>query len=108
MKEDHPKKQRIGMSCALLTITLISNSQTYSAEVDPTEILVVAKFSGFCGAISQMHDFQQVTKMPGGDEFVSRFLATEAARLGLNVKKMLENCAHSAQIYDALQRAGKK
>ena len=46
------------------------------------ELMVVAKATGMCGVFSQMANFQEATKMPGGDEFIVRFIKTEAALLG--------------------------
>lgn len=56
------------------------------------EIMALAKASGACGIFRQMIQFQADTEMPGGDEFVARFLATEAARLGHTPKSYLDQC----------------
>ena len=65
-------------------------------------VLSVGKFSGACGIFSQMENFQKETQMPGGDEFVSGFLAAEAARLDMKREEMLENCLHSNAAYKTL------
>ena len=73
------------------------------------DLMVSAKFSGGCGIITQMAAFQESTKMPGGDEFLGRFLKTESARLGMSLKQYLEQCRQSTEIYqayyDELERA---
>ena len=63
------------------------------------EILVVSKFTGLCGAIHQMIGFQETTKMPGGDEFVVRFVAVETARLGMSAQEFMDQCATSINRY---------
>ena len=63
------------------------------------DLLIASKFSGGCGIIIQMATFQQSTKMPGGDEFLERFLKTESARVGMTVKNYLEQCRTSSEIY---------
>lgn len=68
-------------------------------------LLAMAKYAGFCGAIIGMHGFQQSTKMPGGDEFFSRFVNTEAARQGLSVQQMMTQCEASIAGYDKLMAA---
>jgi hypothetical protein len=69
---------------------------------DARDMLVVAKYAGFCGAIIGIYNFQQATKMAGGDEFVARFIATEAARLGTTVEKIVANCQASIKSYDEI------
>jgi len=79
-----------------------------SAVADDTQvegILAMAKYAGFCGAIIGMYGFQKSTKMPGGDEFLARFVATEAARLGVTLDKLMENCRGSISGYDELMAA---
>lgn len=63
------------------------------------ELLIVAKATGMCGTIKQLTAFQESTKMPGGDEFILRFLNTEVARLGKTVPQFLNECQSSVAIY---------
>ena len=55
-------------------------------------MMVVAKATGMCGVLSQLIRFQDTTKMQGGDEFIMRFLNTEAARLGHTVDSFVGQC----------------
>jgi hypothetical protein len=55
-------------------------------------MMVVAKATGMCGVLSQLARFQETTKMEGGDEFIMRFLNTEAARLGHTVQSYIGQC----------------
>ena len=55
-------------------------------------LLVTAKAAGMCGVFSQMANFQETTKMPGGDEFIVRFFSTEAARLGHTLESFMQQC----------------
>jgi hypothetical protein len=63
------------------------------------EMLVVAKATGMCGVFNQLITFQQATKMEGGDDFLMRFLNTEAARLGLTLKALTGQCPEWVQTY---------
>jgi len=63
------------------------------------DLLIVAKATGMCGTIKQLTAFQESTKMPGGDEFILRFVNTEAARLGKTVPQFLSECQSSVGIY---------
>jgi hypothetical protein len=53
-------------------------------ELSSQGILAIAKMAGACGILDSMIQMQKTTKMPGGDEFVTRFWSVEAARLGMN------------------------
>lgn len=55
-------------------------------------LLVVGKFTGLCGALDEMVRLQAELKMPGGDEFVSRFWAVTAAKQGLTVEALSTQC----------------
>ena len=56
---------------------------------DVQAILVQAKMTGWCGAVNMMIVFQGTTNMQGGTEFLSRYLNTEASRLGFKNKEEL-------------------
>jgi hypothetical protein len=62
-------------------------------------MMVVAKATGMCGVLSQLVRFQETTKMKGGDEFVMRFLNTEAARLGHTVESYIGQCPDIVEKY---------
>lgn len=66
--------------------------------------LINAKLAGACGAYKQMADFQAATQMPGGDEFVNRFGATELARLGMTAPQFLELCEKAINNYNAMSK----
>ena len=61
--------------------------------------MVASKATGMCGAIKQMTAFQESTQMPSGNEFLLRFLNTEAARLGKTLPEFLHGCTTSVKIY---------
>ncbi|ECS5094829.1 hypothetical protein ACDA25_003469 [Salmonella enterica subsp. enterica serovar Schwarzengrund] len=86
----------------LLCLSSIANAETKSDDSSFDEIqglMIASKMAGMCGAIKQMATFQESTKMPGGDEFLQRFLTTEQARLGMNPQEFLEACQKSISIY---------
>lgn len=62
--------------------------------------LVSAKISGGCTILVQMNDFQKSTKMPGGDQFLERFLGMESARLGLTIAQYVQTCADADRVYE--------
>ncbi|MDH5479587.1 MAG: hypothetical protein OEX11_02350 [Nitrosomonas sp.] len=71
------------------------------------DMMVVAKAAGMCGVFSQMVNFQKTIKMPGGDEFIVRFLSTEAARLGHTLESFMAQCPQVVEIYDTnMERLG--
>jgi len=74
-------------------------------ELSAQGVLATAKFAGACGILDSMITFQKTTRMPGGDEFVARFWAVEATRLGLSVKDMSGRCDQSIIAYDKLWKA---
>ncbi len=52
-----------------------------------------------CGTIKQLSAFQETTKMPGGDDFLLRFLNTEVARLGKTLPQFLKESEAAVSIY---------
>jgi hypothetical protein len=71
----------------------------------PQKMLAVAKMAGACGILDSMIQLQSTTKMQGGDEFVARFWAVEAARLGLTVVQLSETCTKTVKAYDQVWKA---
>ena len=65
------------------------------------EMMVVAKATGMCGVFSQMVSFQEATKMPGGDDFIVRFMNTEAVRLGHTLESFLSQCQTAVERYNS-------
>jgi hypothetical protein len=85
----------------LLFLPVLLNAEE-SKQNDWSEIvgmMVVAKATGMCGALSQLVTFQDTTKMKGGDEFIMRFLETEAARLGYTVDSFVSQCPDVTKKY---------
>ena len=68
------------------------------------EMMIVAKATGMCGTFSQMANFQQTTKMKGGDEFVVRFITTEATRLGYTLESFMAQCPDLVEKYSAYMK----
>lgn len=65
-------------------------------------IMYSAKMAGMCGNIQQMMEFQESTNMAGGDEFIARFVKTEAARLGYTNEQLIASCEYAATTYKTL------
>ncbi|GAA5446115.1 hypothetical protein Misp06_04324 [Microbulbifer sp. NBRC 101763] len=68
------------------------------------DMMIVAKATGMCGVLSQLINFQQTTKMAGGDEFLVRFLNTEAARLGHTTESMVGQCPAVVEKYNSTMK----
>jgi hypothetical protein len=68
------------------------------------EMMVVAKATGMCGVFSQMANFQEATKMAGGDEFVVRFIKTEAVRLGHTLESFMAQCPPVIEKYNSTMK----
>ena len=84
----------------ILSIFVSSNSLAKDYENDTlVDLLIFAKATGMCGTIKQMVVFQEITKMPGGDEFIMRFLNTEMARLDKTLPQFLKECEFSISEY---------
>jgi hypothetical protein len=84
-----------------------SFSKAEEKQDDMSEIIgmmVVAKATGICGVLSQMINFQETTKMSGGDEFIMRFLNTEAARLGKTVNDYVGDCPVIIEKYNGYMK----
>lgn len=94
------------MKLQILMIAVLSASVTSAAPGDNDFIdeikgyMAIGKLSGLCGAIKQMIDFQDTTKVDGGDKFVQRFVFAETARLGYSVEEFGEVCKVSVKKYD--------
>lgn len=88
-----------------LLLLILSVSVGWSVEkkedIDTVmQMMVSAKFSGGCGIIGQMMEFQSSTKMDGGDAFILRFLNTESARLGFTLDQYIQYCKDSNALYE--------
>ncbi len=89
------------MITMLALITFSMNAHA-GEEVDVQGILAIAKMTGACGIMDSMIKLQTSTKMPGGDEFVTRFWEVEAARLGMTVQEMSDQCDKATISYNEL------
>lgn len=90
-------------SLALTAVSIPSHAD--SADLDAQTMLVIAKYSGGCGILNQMAQFQGTTKMAGGTEFLARFLATEAARLGTTPSEYMARCKTAIETYNGVFEA---
>ncbi len=83
-----------------LAILFSSNLAQADDEGNTLGILAASKIAGACGILDSMIYFQKTTKMAGGDEFVSRFWAAEAARLGISMQEYSDQCDRAIIMYD--------
>jgi hypothetical protein len=91
----------VAMSLVAAT-SVPSNAADDSSEKGP---LSVAKMAGGCAMLNSMIQLQKTTKLPGGDEFVSRFWSVEAARLGYSVDKLSSMCRLSEAAFNRMWAA---
>ena len=85
-----------GLLPACLFLTSVSANENDAVK----SMLIAAKATGMCGTFAQLTRFQESTQMPGGDEFIVRFLNTEAARLGKTLPQFMEECQVVVEIYN--------
>ncbi|MDL1863169.1 hypothetical protein FBR04_19385 [Betaproteobacteria bacterium PRO7] len=71
-------------------------------------LLSIAKMAGACGILDSMINLQRTTKLPGGDDFVVRMWAVEAARLGMTVQQLSDTCNRTVEAYNRLWAAGEE
>lgn len=87
----------------IVVLLVVLSTSASAKEVEENDsavsMLVISKMTGLCGAISQMARFQESTKMNGGDEFLSRFVGTEVARLGFTSEQFIAFCKKSTETY---------
>jgi len=93
------------ISASVVIVMALTMPASARDDVSGQGILVISKMAGACGILHSMMSFQTATKMPGGDDFVVRFWATEAARLGLSIQELSERCNQSVGAYDKLWAA---
>lgn len=84
---------------------LVIQTSPASAELSAQGILAISKMSGACGILDSMINFQKTTRMEGGEAFVLRFWEVEAARLGMSVQQLSQQCNQSVSAYDKLWKA---
>lgn len=91
---------------SILLFTICFSGFTHANNNTPlVDALITAKTTGMCGAIKQMTAFQESTKMPGGDEFIVRFIKTEAARLGKSLPEFLAQCETAVSSYMSIMNS---
>lgn len=86
----------------LLSLILTFSTVTNIYANENKEILdsiALGKIAGMCGLVKQMATFQNTTQMKGGNEFITRFLNTEATRLGMSLEVFLSGCIKSVDNY---------
>ncbi|MCL1860745.1 MAG: hypothetical protein FWG52_04320 [Proteobacteria bacterium] len=98
----------ISASLALVLVPSIpafaqNNPSGQDIRQDFQVLLVATKMAGACGILDSMIQFQETTRLEGGDEFVTRFWSVEAARLGMSVKQLSNQCDQSISAYEMLR-----
>lgn len=87
-----------------ILLGLFASACVSATEQDPDnvlrQILASAKIAGGCTILLQMFEFQESTVMPGGDEFLARFMGMEAARLGITTPQYVQMCADAAKVVE--------
>lgn len=89
----------------MLISVLLASPPVFSQEENNSDsdeirlMLISAKMHGMCGLVHQMAQFQESTKLDGGDEFILRFMSTELARLNMTAEEFLASCDKVASYY---------
>lgn len=63
------------------------------------QVLALGKLTGGCGILKLQMEFQENTKLKGGDEYLARFWTTEATRLGMSVEQYAKQCVVATKSY---------
>jgi hypothetical protein len=92
----------IAAGAVALALVMPASAQ---GDLSPQGILATGKMAGACGILDSMIQFQKSTRMEGGEAFVLRFWGVEAARLGMSVQQLSEQCNQSVSAYDTLWSA---
>jgi len=87
-----------------IVLVIIAHLMMFSAIAEESNdevigLLIAAKATGVCGTYRQMALFQESTRMPGGDEFIVRFINTEVARLGKTQEEFFNECRVAVDTY---------
>jgi hypothetical protein len=91
-----------------ISVPVLAADKPKDEGLSPQGLLSVAKMAGACGIMDSLIHFQKTTKMNGGDDFVSRFWALEATRLGMTVQEYSSKCDSAVLAYDKLWKAGEE
>ncbi|MCD1125341.1 hypothetical protein LPW36_04760 [Jinshanibacter sp. LJY008] len=98
-------KLLIVSSLLLVSFSVLADSSQEESDMKAfNDAIVNARFAGTCAAYKQMADFQTATQMPGGDEFINRFGATEVARLGMTIPEFTALCEKAINNYNTMNR----
>ena len=92
------RKRFFGLLILVATLT----ESSFADDLDAQGLLAIAKMAGACGIMDEQIHFQTTTKMAGGDEFVSRFWAVEATRLGMSMQQYSDQCNSAISAYERL------
>ena len=89
-----------------VVLAIIAQLMVFSATAEESNdavigLLVAAKATGVCGTYRQMALFQESTQMPGGDEFIVRFINTEVTRLGKTQEEFFNECRVAVDTYQS-------
>ncbi|MGM3159949.1 hypothetical protein ACS25C_04080 [Dickeya undicola] len=91
---------------ALVIMVASFSSMAANEKNNVNDLMLNAKWAGMCGVIKQMISFQEANKIPGGGDFVDKFIASERLRLGLSQIQLIESCNRAASVYsDSYKRA---
>lgn len=92
----------------LIALSLNISDAYAGAQLDSEGILAIAKVAGACGIMHEMIDFQEKTKLKGGNEFVSRFWKMESARRGMSEQEVFNQCDFAINSYEKFKKSLEK
>ena len=97
--------QKIKMLAIAFSLLITLPTASAKDELTAQGILAIGKMAGACGILDSMINFQKTTKMERGKAFVLRFWEVEAARLGMSVEQLSNQCNQAVSAYDKLWKA---
>ena len=90
------------LTLSLCAFLLCAITSAQADGVSPQGALMVANVAGECDVLYSMVEFQKKNNINGGQEYVAKFWASEAAKMNLTVDQLSARCEKTAAAYDKL------
>ncbi|HHR6501669.1 TPA: hypothetical protein ACS8CD_002204 [Providencia alcalifaciens] len=78
------------------------NHKTIISAVD------IGLYAGKCNTLTKMYEFQEKEKIPNGEEFIDKFIISEASSNGWNIKEFTENCVNTINSVNELKKSSQQ
>ena len=89
----------------LLFIALLCQLPASADQPEALMAMTTARLAGSCETVDALIAFQASARLPGGDEFVLKFMNAEMMRLGLSMNTFASVCAQSLERYEIMWKS---